>query len=243
MDVLGAAYYDFTPRFPVPAGWLKELATPNKPSPYLKPLLLSLRKQHSVAYQEIATALERICHIAAHLNRNSHDHRFWNDGVKASEMIGSLSHYLLSLPKLSQGLSAAHFDSDQYLLEIVRLAILVLLARLKIAFALVGTEFARLRHKLCTTLSHRPAYAMAFQDIYLWSLIVVTLCTTNDTSMPESLLQEIHRTKAQMSLRTSEEVVEVAKNIVWISAIFDAEVPHFCEVVDNGNGNIGQHAR
>jgi hypothetical protein len=230
MDVLGSAYYDSTPRFAIPRSWPNKPATEDQPSPQLRALGVLLRQQSSGTYTDTATSLEKLSHLATHVNLNSHDPSFWKDGVKASGLIGNLQHHLLSLPKLSSIDMDKDIAVDTHLREVVRLAILIVLARLKISFSLIGDELATLQNKFHKVVASKSIGASIFPEIYLWSLVVVALSCAEDIKY--SFLNEIHDTMIGLALRTGEEVIDMTRTVVWIPTIFDTEVARFCQAIN-----------
>lgn len=222
MDVVGAAAGDFQPRFPVPPQVIHNtLPMPRGDYfPSLPNLVSRLRRKESADLELTATALEKAACLATHVNDNWDNPPFWKDSKRASMLIGPLAHFLLSLPRLPVALPGGTLPPEVVLREMVRLALLIILARLKPAFNLVSHEMENLQEQF-SRLVASGIYG-DFPEVRLWALIAVA--SLGEARSRQRYLPEIYPLIDSLTLVTGETAIENAKAIFWIDKLMDSDI-------------------
>lgn len=173
MDIIGSAVSDTEPRFKKPAELTPVSTRPSVASPYLESLTLKLRARNFSVLNDIALSLEEASHVAEIVNHQIKTHLFWNNGMNGTRLIGPLSHHLLSLPRLTE--STLHLDvyPDEALREMTRLTLLVVLARLKLAFTQIADELGPLQERFTHMFVHNLNHHNLFPELQLWALSII----------------------------------------------------------------------
>ena len=150
-------------------------------------------------------------------------------------LLGPVSHFLLSMPRLHEELDQGSFDSVQIseaLLtrELVRLASLVLLAQLKrilnALYSDLGTymrrfyDIIRVYRKQITITSGLSRRVI---DLRLWSLgsVATALVREQDEAQPGMILEEIWQMMTSLDIRDWDQIVDHMKSVASISQIHD----------------------
>ena len=168
MDVLGSAVDDTSPRFSIPHDVTNITAPSSSNSPWLQSLLRRLRSYSCPELDDTATALDRGGQIANVINYKASDLKFWRDGINGTRLIGIHSHCLLSLSRMPDPENSTNISPPVLLRESTRLALLIVLAKLKLVFALVADEIETLEHGLATILSVPTTRHPLDTEIKLW---------------------------------------------------------------------------
>jgi len=173
MDIIGSAVSDTVPRFKAPAELIPASNRPSVASPYLQSLLSKLRSPNSTALNDIAFALEEASHVAEVVNHQIKTSEFWNSGMNGAKLIGPLSHQLLSLPRVSESILYLATCRHEALREMVRLTLLIVLARLKLVFTQIAFELRPLENRFTRTFAYGTSRHDGFPELQLWALAIV----------------------------------------------------------------------
>ncbi|KEF52384.1 uncharacterized protein A1O9_11625 [Exophiala aquamarina CBS 119918] len=182
MDIVGSAVSDTKPRFSIPADLTPVSSRQNVASPYLQSLMLRLRTHNSPALNDTALSLEGASHVADIVNHQAKSPTFWNDGMNGTRLIGPLSHQLLSLPRLTESTFESATALDEALREMTRLALLVVLARLKLDFTYIADELGPLQDRFARIFAHDINHDVRFPDLQLWALSIFGSVATQGSS-------------------------------------------------------------
>lgn len=220
-DVVGSAIHDSSPRFSIPVHLVDGPAQRGEPSPSVQALILRLNEA-SVELGEVGQALERAAYVASFVNKNAHQPQFRKDGASATKLIGPVTHFLLSMPRLPDFTQDGNRYSELLLREMIRLALLILLAGLKRAFSLISDELGQLQERFSILLLLETNTYPLFPELSLWAIVVVA--SLNQGPSREFQIAEIRRAMRHMNILTSEAAIEVAKNVIWIEALTISEL-------------------
>lgn len=215
-DVLISASQDSCPRFPIPHD-LVHSAPHGELSQSLKILIFSLTETSSELC-ELANALERVGYVVDFVNKHAHQPQFWrqeNDLV-IIKLIGPAAHFLLSMQRLSE--SEYHETPDPFMLlkEVVRVALLILLAGLQNALSLKN-ELGPLQEKFSRLLLLASISDSLFPELRIWA--IATVASFKPKSNNHWLTEEICRAVMELEATTGNGYIEVAKNIMWIEKL------------------------
>jgi hypothetical protein len=239
-DVVGSAIHDSSPRFSIPAHLVDGPAQRGDLSPSVQALILRLNET-SVELGKVGQALERAAYVASFVNKNAHQPQFWKDGANATKLIGPVTHFLLSMPRLPDFTQDSNTYSELLLREMVRLALLILLAGLKKAFSLISGELGPLQEGFSILLLAPSTYSL-FPELSLWAIIVVA--SLHQGPSRELQIAEIRRAMRDMNIPTGEAAIEVAKNIIWIEVLTVSEVGRLSSEIDHdSNLHEAEHGR
>jgi hypothetical protein len=166
-------------------------------------------------------ALEQTALVAGFLKKNGHEAQFWKGGMEATRVLGPAAHYALLIPRMAPKDSAATYTGAEVLCEMVRLALLILIAGMKKAFSLIAGEMAILQQKFWDILPLIPEAFGTCPELELWSMVVVA-CTHSQVR-PHVMTNRIKDAMARMSINTATQAIEVASSIIWVDAVMDIE--------------------
>lgn len=240
-DVVGSAIHDSSPRFSIPAHLVDGPAQRGELSPSMQALILRLNET-SVELGKVGQALERAAYVASFVNKNAHQPQFWKDGANATKLIGPVTHFLLSMPRLPDFTQDSNTYSELLLREMVRLALLILLAGLKKAFSLISDELGPLQERFSIVLLLAPSTYSLFPELSLWAIIVAA--SLHEGPSRELQIAEIRRAMRDMNIPTGEAAIKVAKNIIWIEATTVSEIGRLPSEIDHdSNLHEMEHGR
>lgn len=160
--------------------------------------------------------------LAKFVNENAQDPLFWKDSATAAKRIVTVTHLLLSLPRPADfiGTSTKYLESS--LVELIRLALLIMLARLKREFLLISEDLEHLRKRLSVLSSTATYTDTNFPELALWAYIIVA-------SMERTEARKMHVTAifALMNKtkdKTSTAAIASSKGLIWINSLMDSGV-------------------
>lgn len=175
----------------------------------------------SDALAATATALEQAAQLAAFVNENAHHSAFWKDGATATRRIVPFLHHLLSLPRLDDPI-ASSTPSELMLTELARLALLIMVARVKLAFSLISDELRSLQQRLSALLHVAPGIDGSFSELVLWACVIVaSMEHTESRKMHVDVVSKLMRKTGN---ETSKDAIESAKQLLWIDVLMDPGV-------------------
>jgi hypothetical protein len=147
----------------------------------------------------------------------SHSPSFWKRDMEGINIIGPCIHFLLSMPRLVSPLVAHPSPSDLIAMEMVRLTGLMLMSTLKEPFLYYASERPALEDKLVDFLAAHVKYVTEEHDKLLrWILVTACLMQRNDLDMRIQVLLRKGCEQSNVSIR---ELVEWAKEVIWINVI------------------------
>ncbi len=224
-DVVGSVVGDTRPRFPIPT----QLPNYDVRAEYTEifPSLPNLiaRLKTSASLSLTATALERASSLAVYVNKHSHNPEFWEDSKRASMLIAPLSHFVLSLPRIPMD---GIMSPDLTLREMVRLALLAILARLKRAFSLVSEEFYPLTEEFSRLVT--SSTCSGFPELRLWAIISVACL--GEIRGKRRCLAGVYQIIGRSSNMTGKTIIQQAKDILWIERLMDLGADELSAEID-----------
>lgn len=173
-----------------------------------------------LAFPQLLSISEALCmmsSVARKINTNSHDSDFWNDGVGAMDLLGPVTHHLLSASRIYS--VGSDVSGIQVLGEIVSLVCLTLLSRLKGLFSLNTLDMTPLRTRFMTQLSlfdiNRDAANL--HGLKLWALLTSALIQPSD-GRGELLpyIEAVMRCEGSMDIHGA---IDLTKALLWIDVI------------------------
>lgn len=235
LDVTGCAIHDVTPRFAVPAGLPQDSVRRCKPSPALTATITVLASTMSPNLLQVCRALQQTALVAAFIKENAHKPQFRKADIDAMTLLGPAAHAVLSIPRLAVNDSAIAYTGADILCEVVRLALLILIAGLKKAFSLNADELTVLQQKYEGLL---PQASRAFDtcpELGLWSMLVVA-CSDPRLTLRQSLITAIRDLMVESNVNTTRELTKVAGSIIWVELLMDVKVESL--ILDMQNASV-----
>ncbi|KIW65371.1 hypothetical protein PV04_07637 [Phialophora macrospora] len=223
-DVLGSSMFDKKPRFPMPPGFATSTFHQVVLSTSLQGLVLRLSRG-SDEDANIAIALQAGGQVAMFVNQNAHSPRFWKDGAAAARRITPVMHLLLSLPRPAEFDAAGNMSPKNTLLELVRLALLIMSTRLKKAFSLVSDELDTFLERFSILVRNAPCVDNRFPELSLWASIIVASMERSDP-WRKVHVGAISTLMGSMGIQSGEDAVVCAKQLVWLDALMDSGSIH-----------------
>lgn len=216
-EITGCAVLDAAPGLPIPPGLPQASVMNCQLSPALVNVVRTLANLESSQLLKAYRALEQTALVADHLNRNGHKAQFWKNRIEATIVLGPAAHYALSVPRLGSEGFPGHHTGHDVLCEMVRLALLMLIAGMKKAFSLVAGEMTAFQQKFDDLLPLTTEALDICPELGLWCMIVVA-CTRSPV-LPHSLIMNVQEAMARMSIDTATQAIEVASSIIWVDAV------------------------
>jgi hypothetical protein len=229
-DTTNSAVQDIQPRLSYPE---KIVDWPAKLEELPSNLIHLLARLESTGFSLVCLrdGLRQTAQLASYVNRHAQQPEFWKAGVKATRLVGPAAHCVLFIPRLDL---LSYLDDDESCLvlllqEIVRLALLILLATLKRNFSLIADELGLFleRFLVITPLMVGCSF---FPELRLWAYLVAA-CAREDT-IPQIQMSEIRRAMRDLQIQKTEDAVTVAKNIIWIHSLLNRKIERVKEQID-----------
>ncbi|KIW97531.1 uncharacterized protein Z519_01115 [Cladophialophora bantiana CBS 173.52] len=231
-DILRASVLDRRPRFLLAA----DVSAPIVRHDVLSPSVLDLigRIRHSSdELAETAIALERTAQLAVFVNNNALNPLFWKDGVTAAERITPVLHFLLSLRRPTDSDSYSGNSTEPMLCEVVRLALLILVASVRQAFSLIADELTILQQRFSALLSTAPYSDAHFPELSLWAIITVACVRSNESNQPHA--SAVVKLMRGMGISSGRTAVDIAKGLIWIDECMQTNVAGFILEIDRAS--------
>lgn len=217
-DVIGSVVKDSLPQLS------EDFSSPGSPpayrasqSSFVHALLENLTGRTAHA-GELVLALDRVAAISDFVNAHCHQPEFWKqeNDLTSLTMLGPATHILLSMPRFD----TSDTNCFEFVHEMTRLTLLILLAGLKREYELVAAEMELLQCKLCHLLQGKTIDQCSFllPELQIWALVTAALLQTPG---PERNLyfKELSRRMTARNLPDGASVIEIARNIIWIEAL------------------------
>ncbi|OJJ67537.1 hypothetical protein ASPBRDRAFT_58647 [Aspergillus brasiliensis CBS 101740] len=219
LDVVGSVMEDSHPRLPTPPEFAAQV--PDILSPSLRNLLGDLAARYDCFY-DIATAFNHASFIIQYTDGSlCHSQTPWGgeDNLTIIELFGPATHFLLSMPRPTEMDSITTDIPVLPLREVLRLALLLLLATLKQdVFLFTAHECGYLRWKLLTLIPQLDTaeYDNSCLKLYLWAL--VTASQLSHSTQPAMYLDQIRSVMDLLGMR-GKETSDLVKSILSIDIL------------------------
>lgn len=208
--------FDSNPRFELPRQLVGiSHRSARQPAPRLQALLI---QPMSPVFLPAGQALIMVSSIADVINMNSRSASFWKKDVDAIRLIGPCIHFLLSMPRLPSDFMNMSDSEDLVAREVVRLACLLLMSKLKKSFAFPPSEQESLHTRLAKFFTqHVEILGKKYFELKVWALVTLALLRYHDGK--DVYVQEMKREMLAMNKLTPPEVIEIARDIIWIDVL------------------------
>lgn len=216
----GCAIHDAMPRIAIPPGLPQASVLACEVSSSLSSIMSELTKTRSQPLLQACSALEQTALVAAFINKNCHKSEFWQGGINTTRLLGPAAHYALSIPRATAQDHSRNFTGAEALCEMVRLALLVFIARLKKVFWLDAGEMASFQYRFESLLPVAIEISGICPELCLWSMVVVACSHTQPR--PPPLVAAIRDLKTRLEF-TSREAIDVGRSLIWVDAVIAAE--------------------
>lgn len=236
---MGSAIHDTRPQFP---DYICRHSPPALPvrTPLLEQIICKLMEHDYAPINRIADALNRIRLIADTVNAHYQEPEFWRreDDLSPLYMIGPVTHTLLCVPRVDP--KADDINSTELLCEMVRLAMLILLAALKrmYSFSLDEIELTTLTAKFSSVLwTYCQNSSLQRNDslhrLQLWALL--TVATLQPFMHRVLFVSEIRRCMSYLDIKHASDAFQLSRDIAWLEIIggTDMENKPFMMAIDN----------
>ncbi|KAK7213023.1 hypothetical protein V2G26_020201 [Clonostachys chloroleuca] len=215
-DVLESSSRDCVPRYAIPAHLRVELSPKGTISSALTSIIERLTRSGK---HEITGALKKFGILVDFIGHKAHDDEFWNSSSQGASLITPITHSLLSMPRPRGAIGTNYDGSGDYSLEMARIALLVILARLKQTFSFPSDELIYLQERFRILL--RSHSGSEFPDLELWCVVYVALI---DSAHMGAYVSYIDSIAEGLGVEGPENILESARNIIFADRIFPSAV-------------------
>jgi hypothetical protein len=231
-DVLGSVVKDSLPNLPTSSAYLDRLvedARTPKPFEYLFDEL----EGSSGEFESPVAILRRVRVLAEYINGRCSQPGFWNaeDDMSPLQVLAPITHDLLSLPRVDELAS----DEFEIVRETMRLALLILLCRLKATYGFSAVEMTTLQNKFIRFVGNTKVIheSLLFQRLQLWALVTVTMLNPSGPGR-DLLIGKIFLCVRSLGLPDGQSTIEAARDIIWIEIISKDTVGQLVHDIDSG---------
>ncbi|CAG9994010.1 unnamed protein product [Clonostachys byssicola] len=215
-DVLESSTRDCVPRYAIPAHLIAE---PYPEETISSPLASIIERLTRSGNPEIAGALKSFGSLVDSISHKAHDDEFWNSSSQGATLITPITHSLLSMPRPTGVIGRENDDSGDYAIEIARIALLIILTRLKQTFSFPTDELSYLQERFRMLLFCHSG--SEFPDLELWCVVYVSLI---DSAHMGAYVSYIDKLAEELGVEGPEEISALARNIIFADRIFPSDV-------------------
>jgi hypothetical protein len=210
IDISGSFIFDSAPFFPPPRHLLTTVTnrTPTVPS---------LQRWNSTFpdLSDITDFLGQAANLTSYIDDHASDAEMWKDDLFASKTFNAVVHQLLSLQR--------HFEGDLsspalVMRESIRRACMILFGLLRDKFSVRPSGILQHKNKVKELLVQHLVDWSEFLELRLWVLLTASLAAEDEEI--SWYIEEIKGVMVLMELATWNEVVGVAKGILWMEETF-----------------------
>lgn len=219
-----------TPRYAVPKHLLLETISQGTISPSLKSIIERLKL--STGMNEIAGPLERLGVLVDFISHKTHDDELWNSSAWAASMLTPISYSLLSMPKVMDDVNDDM--SGDYLKELTRVALLVIIARLKQAFSFPSDELPFFEERFRQLFLRHGHSGSDLPALELWCVTYMALI---DQVHMGAYVQHIDHLAERLGIWGSEIILETVRNIICVDRIHPLDTERFILSLDTIDRN------
>ena len=141
--------------------------------PALLEVLVKLRTCDE--FQKTASALGATAHLASYVNNNSHNPSFWKDSANALDKITPVMHLILSMQRPTGIMLDERTDPATILREMIRLTLLIFLAKLNNIFSILKIDLTTTVDKFLSIEKHAVRIDVTFSHLTIWSIVTVVV--------------------------------------------------------------------
>ncbi|EKJ71823.1 hypothetical protein FPSE_08008 [Fusarium pseudograminearum CS3096] len=219
LDLVGAAVLNSRPRFPVPGSMLQFRANDSDLSYSLQILLLRLEETYSDLLS-LFDGLRLLGSLVATVNRRGDIIGFWRDEVEIVTMLGTVSHHLLSMPSLLEVSNRRSDDGPVIVQEMVRLAGLMILSKLKRLASHNYSDMPRLQQRFLALLD-LPCLRISWelQQLRAWAFVIGVSLAEAETK--DAIAANLHDLLPDMGFPNFEAMVGETKQLMWLNLVPD----------------------
>jgi hypothetical protein len=215
---MGASMLDRYPRFPIPRRLIISSQMINEDDiPQTLHALLHSAEKVAPQGKRIYTMLRSMAPVVAMINRNTNNALFWTQDVILVEMLGIVSHVVLSVPKTPE--DDAQTEYSVFLVQrMVQLACLMILSEFKRLASFHWADIDPLCDRFINLLQE-SCYEIPIElkKLRLWALVTAYSLVPLEKRAP--FLVEARQSASDMGIHTTEQVNECTKGILWLESI------------------------
>ncbi|KAL6910202.1 hypothetical protein GGI43DRAFT_389551 [Trichoderma evansii] len=218
VDLMGASMLDRYPRFPIP----RQLANSpqrinNDDIPQTLRALLHHTEEIAPQGRRIYTMLRMMAPVVITVNRNTYNTLFWTEPAVIVEMLGVVSHFVLSVPKCPE--DDTQKDYPIFIVQrMVQLACLMIISELKRRASFYWADIGPLCDRFIILLEEfSDEIPVELKKLRFWSII-----TAYSLARPEVrglLLVRARQSMSDLSIHSFEQLVAYMKDILWLESI------------------------
>jgi len=160
--------------------------------------------------------------VAEVVRHNSQSIAFWQDDVGSMRLLGAVTHFILSIPRLAR--DDAQAQPALAVAEMAKTACLLLLSGLKGLFALNALDVGPLRKQFLSSVQHDSSSSTTgcLPDLKLWSLVTgALLCPSGGDR--NTLVSSIGCCLREKGFADTDALLDWAKSLLWIEVLEDAQ--------------------
>lgn len=214
---MGASMLDRYPRFPIPTQLASSRRINQDDIP--QTLLTLLHRAEEIAPEggRIYAMLRMMAPVIAMVNRNTYNALFWTEPAVLVEILGVVSHFVLSVPKCPE--DDAETDHPIFVIQrMVQLACLIIISELKRLASFHWADISPLCHRFVALLQESShGMSMELKKLRLWA--IVTAYSLARPEIRDSLLVEARQSIADLGIHSFEEMARHMKDILWLESI------------------------
>lgn len=236
---MGASMLDRYPRFCIPRQLANSPQRTNKDDiPQTLRTLLHHAEEVAPQGGRIYAMLRMMAPVVALMNLNTCNALFWTESAVLVEILGVVSHFVLSVPKCPE--DDAQTDYPVFVVQrMVQLACLIIISELKRLASFHWADIGPLCDRFISLLQESShELPLELKKVRFWAI-----ATAYSLARPESrdsLLVEARRSMSDLNIHSSEQLIGQMKDILWLTSI-DSTILE--SIFVSGNGQLRLSSR
>jgi hypothetical protein len=191
---------------------------------------ITKRLKLSAGHHEIAKILERLGVLVDLISHKTCDDELWKSSTRAASMLTPISHSLLSMRRVMDPVNDDM--SKDYLIELTRVALLIILGRLNQAFSFPSDELPFLQERFRQLLLWRSGPELL--DLELWCVTYVALV---DQAHMITYVPHINDLAGRLGIWGSGKILTSVSNIICVDKILSLDTEAFASSLDTTYGS------
>lgn len=215
---MGASMLNRYPRFPIPRQLINSPQRINKDDiPQTLRALLHHAEEVAPQGRQIYAMLQMMAPVVATANRNTYNALFWTEPAVMVEILGVVSHFVLSVPKCPE--DDMQTDYSIFMVQrMVQLACLMIISELKRLASFHWADIGPLCDRFILLLKEfHDEIPAELKKLRLWA--IVTAYSLARPEVRDLLLVEARQSMSDLGIYSSEQLVAYMKDILWLKNI------------------------
>ncbi|KAL9489677.1 hypothetical protein ACSS6W_001954 [Trichoderma asperelloides] len=217
VDLMGASMLNRYPRFPIPKQLMNSQRINRDEIPQTLRTLLHHAEKIAPQGGRIYAMLRMMAPVVAIVNRNTYNALFWTEPAALIEILGVVSHFVLSVPKCPE--DDTQKDYPVFVVQrMVQLACLMIMSELKRVASFHWADIGPLGDRFIALLRESTSeMPMELKKLRSWA--IVTAYSLARPEIRDSLLVEARQSMSEIGICSSDQAIDYMKDILWLQSI------------------------